>query len=750
MQPNSFLYKSIVGACFSMLCLLQSTQAQGISEFQKEYQLNIRQSASPIKVDGVLNEACWANSEVASNFKKKYPNDIGEAKRKTEVRFTFDDKNIYFACKVFDSGNYISTSLKRDAGHDGNDGIGIILDPLNQKSNGFFFVVSALNVQSEDQVSSNGNQPSWSWDTKWTSATKDYGDYWVAEMMIPFKSIRFDPKQKFWGINFLRMDAKNNEYSTWAKVPQNFRSYGLGYMGVLNWENAPPKNSKNIIFLPYITGNTTEDREQVTPTNGASLITKGSAGFDAKVALNSSLNVDLTVNPDFSQVEADQQVTNLTRFSIFLPEKRNFFIENSDLFSNFGIPPVRPFYSRSIGLNKAGEKIPILFGARLSGNLTPRIRIGAMDMQTGRQGDYSPENFSAITLQKRVFDQSVIRAYFLNRENYISAAEEKKNPLDRYGRNAGIDYNYTKPDGTAGAWISYHQSIKATINSLDSYVDAGFSSNKRNYAYVFEVGNIGKNFYTDMGYVERINNYDALKDTTIRVGYKNIYAQASYKTTPLKGQIGKFELTVEQYAVFNPNNSLNQADFSLSANADYKNTSILKLELSNTNLNLLYPTSITGATPLPAINYNYSQLQLVYYSDMRKPFGWNADMTYGQFYNGMVSGASVGIQWRNQPHLKLAMRAEFNNIVLPSPYGSTNLLLIAPRLEWNFNTQLFWSTFVQYNTQSNNFNINSRLQYRFKPMSDFFLVYTDNYFTDPLFKNKNRALVFKFSYWFNL
>ena len=270
-----------------------------------------------------MDEAIWASANFTHADNKKFPNNIGEAKRKTEVRFTFDDKNIYFAFKVYDSGTAIIKSLKRDVGHDGNDGIGIVLDPLNQKTNGFFFVLSALNVQSEDQLSSSTERMSdWSWDTKWFSATKDYGNFWVAEIMIPLKSLRYDPNQKYWGINFIRIDAKNVQYNTWAKVPPTFRSYDLGYTGVIHWPTAPPINSNNLIIQPYITGTANEDK-----LNNKSFNANGNAGFDAKVALNTSLNLDVTVNPDFSQVEVDQQVTNLTRFNIFLPERRNFFIE---------------------------------------------------------------------------------------------------------------------------------------------------------------------------------------------------------------------------------------------------------------------------------------------------------------------------------------------------------------------------------------------------------------------------------------
>jgi hypothetical protein len=739
--------KRIIFSFFLVLLLSHTSYAQTISEFQKSYQYNIQPTTNKIKIDGILDESVWTIVETAKDFFKKYPNDIGQPKRKTEVRLTYDNENIYFAFKVYDSGTSLIKGLKRDIGHDGNDGVGIMLDPQNKKTNGFYFVVNALNVQSDDQLSNSfENGPSWSWDSKWFSATKDYGSFWIAEIMIPLKSIRYDPKQLQWGINFVRIDAKQNEYSTWTKVPPNFRSYDLGYLGLLNWKSAgAPATAKNIIFLPYVTGNSSEDKE-----NGKSLNTNTGAGFDAKVALNASLNLDLTVNPDFSQVEVDQQVTNLTRFDIFLPEKRNFFLENSDLFSNFGIPPIRPFYSRTIGLDKDGNRIPILFGARLSGNINPSTRIGVMDMQTGKQGDYSAENFSAFTIQRSVLKRSNVKAYFLNRENYISEEEAKKNPLDKYGRNAGMTFEYSNTEGTFSAWADYHQAFKATVTDQDKYIQAGFSSEKTNWGFVSLIGNVGKNYYTDMGFVQMIDNYDAERDTTIRLGFTNTFNQITYKILPTNGPIGKLKFEIGNFATFHPDNSLNQSDAKFSIQSDFKNASFFNVSFGNTSLNLLYPISFTSGKPLPAGNYQFNQFEMTYTSDMRKLFGVFGMITAGQFYNGTVKGGSIGVSWRSQPHLKLSLRAEINKIELPKPYGSNDLVLISPKIEWNFSTKLFWTTFMQYNTQQNNFNINSRLQYRFKPMSDFFLVYTDNYYTDPMLKNKNRALIFKFSYWFNL
>jgi hypothetical protein len=718
-------------------------KAQINANVQQEFQLTIQPTKGPIKLDGILDEPAWNTVEAVSQFNKKFPNDIGAPKKQTEVKYLYDDKNLYFAFKVYDSGTAIIRSLKRDIGHDGNDGVAVVLDPLNQKTNGFYFVVSALNVQSEDQLTgSSDGGISYSWDTKWFSMTKDYGNYWIAEIAIPLKSIRYNSENKNWGVNFVRIDAKNFEYSTWTRIGPNFKSYDLGYTGLMKWPTNPPASNNNVILLPYLTGGISEDKST------SKIETTGNVGFDAKIALNSSLNLDLTVNPDFSQVEVDNQVTNLTRFNIFLPERRAFFLENADLFAGFGIPPIRPFYSRTIGLDKEGNKIPILFGARLSGNLSPDVRIGAMNMQTGRKGNYAPENFSAFTWQKRVLKRSMVKGYFLNRENFISVEEEKKNPLDKYGRNAGITFEYSNPAGSFSYWANYNQSMKPTIKDLNNYAEAGLSYNGRNFGFVLDLANVGKNYYTDMGFVQRISNYDAERDTSIRIGFKHIFSEISYTLMPAKGKIGKMELTTQNFIVFNPDNSFNELESTVQVRTDLKNASSFNLGLSNNITNLLFPTSFTDGTPLPAAQYQYAQFGMGYNSDTRKLFGWSTDLNFGQFYNGTVQSFRVGVNWRNQPHLSLRLNAQFNNIQLPGIYGSTKLLLIAPRIEYNFNTKLFWTTFIQYNTQSNNFNINSRLQYRYKPMSDFFLVYTDNYFTDPLFKSKNRALIFKLSYWF--
>jgi hypothetical protein len=712
--------------------------------FQREYKYAIEKTTDQIKIDGNLDEAVWSVKPRAGSFWLKYPNDLGHPKRSTEVVVTYDDKFIYFGFTAYDSGKAFINSLKRDNGHDGNDCIGIVLDPTNQRTNGFFFVVNAYNAQSEDQLPM-GDDNAWNWDNKWYSATQRYNNRWTAEIAIPFKTLRYTADKLLWGINFLRVDTRSNEYSVWTHVPVNFPSHSLVFTGALQWKTPPPQAGGNSVIIPYATSSFSKDKQNGTPAKATA-----NAGFDAKVALNSSLNLDITANPDFSQVEVDRQVTNLTRFNIFFPERRTFFLENADLFSTYGYPDNRPFYSRTIGLDANGNKVPIIAGLRLTGNIDKSTRIGLMNMQTASKNGVAAQNYTAATINKRVLKRSVVKAYFLNHENFISAADKIKEPLKAYGRNAGFEFNYNNLKGNWEGWAAYNHSFKKSIHNKDYFYQFGGRYNDRNFSAILNFAEVGTNYFTDMGFVSRIENYDAEKDTLVRLGYKDIYGEVGYRIYPSNGAINQHAFELNHYLILNPNNSFNEQGSELSYSMQFTNTSNLSFNFNSNKVNLLFPLSFTGQVPLPKGTYNYQQVSVGYNFDFRKPLSFGVNAGIGGFYNGHYQSVGASVNLRKQPHLNIGINAEYNNLRFPGVYGSTELLLISPRVELNFTTNLFWTTFFQYNTQRNNFNINSRLQYRYRPMSDLFIVYTDNYFTDPLFKNRSRALVLKINYWLNL
>jgi hypothetical protein len=740
--------KQIIPIILLLLCQYNLTaQKLGIENFQKEFQVHISPTNSPVKIDGILDDSSWITAEKKSDFFLKFPTDEGRPVNKTVVQLSYDDKFLYVAFTCYDSGKSIIQSLKRDIGHIDNDGVAIALDPQNGHTNGFFFALNEMNAQSEDQVSLiQDNDLSWSWNNKWFSATQKYKDRWTAEIAIPFKSLRYPPGKMVWGINFLRVDMSNNQYSGWTHVPTNFKIYNMGYTGSLLWDKPLTNPGKSMVMIPFVTSNLQSDHE-----NNLSSRSSLSAGLDSKITVTSSLNLDLTLNPDFSQVEVDKQVTNLTRFDLFLPEKRSFFLENADIFGEYGIPGViTPFYSRRIGLDKTSNPIPIIGGARLSGNLNATTRFGAMSMQTGAKGDYSPENYSAISINKNVLARSVVKVYFLNHQNFQTAKEQKLDPLNAWGRNAGTTFDYFSRDGKWNGWYAYHHSFKPGISGQDNFQETGFAFNGKKYASTVDIATLGTNYYTDMGYVQRINNYDAVNDTTLRVGFKHLYTANSYFIYPKEGRISRHVFKVETYSVVNPDYSFNETDLTGSYQVELKNTSFLKALIIRNELDLMYPISFTGSKPLPVKRYQYSQGGLTYYSDSRKLFSYSVTWSGGQFYNGTLQSLLGAITLRSRPHFNLVFQAEYDKLQFPGTYGRSELLLLSPKIEYNFNTKISWTTFLQYNTQANNFNINSRFQYRFKPMSDLYLVYTDNYYTTPFLQNKNRAIVLKVNYWLNL
>jgi len=718
-----------------------------IEKYQENFQLGITRINETITVDGALNEAIWKTAEKAGDFFMKYPNDKDDPTRQTEAQVAYDDKFLYVAFTCYDTSKIIIQSLKRDIGHVDNDGVGIILDPMNLHTTGFIFMVNAFNAQSDEQLSlSQDNEIQWNWNSKWFSATKREKDHWTAEMAIPFKTLRYPSDHKLWGINFIRVDMKKNQYSVWTHVPVNFRIYNLGYTGSMHWDSLPPVAKNNMVVIPYVTGAAEVDKE-----NNAKLGFKGNAGLDAKFALNSKLNLDLTLNPDFSQVEVDQQMTNLTRFDLFFPERRNFFLENSDVFSEYGIPSfMTPFYSRRIGVDNDGNRVPIIGGARLTGGVSPTTRIGIMDIQTAARGDFAAQNYSALSVNQNVFGRSVVKGYFFNRQGFQSESQKAVDPLGAWGRNAGTTFDYISRTGKWNAWGAYHQSFKPGIRSDDKFLETGFGYTGNRFSNIVDLVHMGTNYYTDMGYVQRIENYDAARDTSIRVGFNHIFDNATMKWFPKNGPVSRHTVSLESYTVFNPDWTFNESNNVLKYKLEMKNTVMFNLTLLNDQVNLLYPISFTGGKPLPATHYGYTYGTVEFFTDSRKSLSGMIGGNFGSFYNGTIRSIKGGLIIRSRPHVNIGIMGEYDLLSFPAEYGKTELLLISPKIEINFTTTLSWTTFLQYNTQANNFNINSRFQYRFRPMSDIYLVYTDNYFTDPFMRNKNRSLVFKMNYWLNL
>ncbi len=420
--------------------------------------LHINKTSEIITIDGKIDEPVWQTCEVANQFQQQFPFDTAKAKNQTDVRITYDSKAIYISAVCYEKPGkkYIVESLKRDFSFKRGDCFNVFIDPYNDKINGFVFGVNPFGAQREGLIENGGNfEANYLWDNKWVSAVVKEMDKWIVEMKIPFKTIRYKSSSQLWRINFMRSTPGDNEISVWNKVPFNFNSMSLAYTGELLWNTTPPKPTFNISIIPYAIGGFNMTKNNPVNWNY-------NFGGDVKIGVTPSLNLDLTFNPDFSQVDVDQQVTNLTRFSLFFPERRQFFIENSDLFSRFGFTKIRPFFSRRIGLFN-GEQVAIIAGARLSGKLSKRVRIGAMNIQTAGSNALGIEaqNYSVAAVQWQAFGRSSIGLIFVNRQGFNGNVISDTN----FNRIIGIDYDLQSKDNKWMGKFFFHHSISPKNNA---------------------------------------------------------------------------------------------------------------------------------------------------------------------------------------------------------------------------------------------------------------------------------------------
>lgn len=705
------------------------------SKKNSAYQLKIQKAIDDIHIDGIMNEASWQHADVANKFFMVTPMDTSYAKVPTEVRMTYDEHNIYITaiCFLIKPGSYMVESLRRDFSFGRNDNFIFFIDPFDDLTNGFTFGANAAGAQ-WDGTLFDGGKADLSWDNKWKSAVKNFPDKWIFEAAIPFKSIRYKKGIINWGVNFSRLDIKVAEKSSWTPVPRQFPTAALAYTGVLVWDQPPPEPGINVSLIPYALAGLSKDHANKKPSEYRKEI-----GADAKIAITSSINLDLTVNPDFSQVEVDRQVTNLDRFELFFPERRQFFLENSDLFGNFGYQNIRPFFSRRIGLG-----IPILFGARLSGSVNKNWRVGMMNIQTKSDDVKSlpAHNFTVLALQRRMFARSNIRFLLVNKQSlhYMPDKDSTKPVHSRYNRNIGLEYNLASSNNLWTGKAMLLKSFSPGKPAKDFAHAANLQYSGKRWTISWQHEYIGKNYNAEVGYVPR-NNYIKINPLINRLFF------------PKSGAVLSHGPRLSSTYFFNE--SFNQTDNEsfLSYNLNFRDQSIFSLWGAHDYVQLLQPFDPTNSgkdTLKRGSEHRWNAWGTEYLSRPQQLFTFGFSSRYGGYYaKGKRLNLSGDLGYRFQPYVSITLNTSFNYIDLPKPWGKNIFWLIGPRVDFTMTNKLFLTAFVQYNDQQKNINLNTRLQWRYKPASDLFLVYTDNYFPSPL-SVRNRALVLKFTYWWNL
>ncbi len=702
-----------------------------------------KKTVDEIKIDGILQEKTWQNAQKASHFIQNFPVDTLLSKAVTEVSVSYDDKFLYISAKVYNSKKnqrYVTPSLKRDFRGESNDALVVSIDPFMDRTNSFSFGINPFGVQREGLVVNGGmvsEDLSLSWDNKWVGESKIYEDFWSMEMAIPLNTIRFKNGSKKWLINFYKVDSYNAERSSWGRIPNQYAMISLAFSKPLEFEVPIEKKGANISLIPYVSPLMT--RKPIGSPGSKNFNTKSQLNFggDAKIGIGSSLNLDLTVNPDFSQVEVDNQVTNLDRFEILFPEKRQFFLENGDLFANFGVDGIRPFFSRRIGVTRdqsTGQNIQnkIDGGVRLSGKLNNNLRIGLMNMQTASIDSINEpaNNFTVVSLQQKVFSRSNIGVIFTNKDAIGSS---------RFNRVGGLDYNMASKNNVWNGKLFMMKSFGVGNIDKNGAWGVNLFYNKRKIESKNTFGLVEKNFNPEVGFLRR-------------AGYQRLTGITMLKYYPKNSTINKHGPGVDYDFTSFPGKGITDVALNFVYLLNFKNNVLLQMQLRNDYTKLLAdfdPTNTNGLKLKANSTYSYLSFMGMLTTDFRKKLAAKMQTKSGQYFNGTRLNLDGEVTYRIQPYGSISSVFSFNHLNFPSPYKSTDLILVGPKIDLTFSRSVFLSVLVQYNNQINNINTNIRFQWRFAPVSDLFLVYTDNYFADS-FISKGSALVLKATYWLNL
>ena len=736
MRRNRFIFYIIIFLTFSF------THAQLDS---KNYL--VRTINSEINIDGIGDEIEWSKSKWGSNFWMWRPTDSLQAKKQTRFKLIRNDKYLFILIESDTDGkNFNTPNLKRDFSTYPTDYLTLLFDTFNDGTNAFSFATNPIGLKADGLISG-GNQNyrtdrNYAWDTKWNVATQINENSFIAEIRIPFSSFFYDNSQQFWRFNIYRGNTQINESSTWIKIPQNQVIGNLAFMGKMFFETPLKKGKNPISLIPYLSSAAQNDFIYSTSKSNISL------GGDAKIPIGNALNLDLTFNPDFSQVEVDDQVVNLTRFAISLPEKRQFFTQNDDLFKDFGENrDVIPFFSRRIGVAQDldGNTIEnkIIAGARLSGKLNSNLRLGFLNMLTDSDvNNQIASNLNTVfTLRQKVFDRSNISFFLIDRRtigeyDFINK-QDKKNSV------SGVEYNLASPDSKWVGRAFYHKSFTEGLEGDDQIVGARIQRNTLRNRISTGFIHGGEDFRSDLGFFRR-------------TGFMKITPEYTYRIYPKNPNVNNYSFTQRGFFVYDTSRNYLMTDrvYKTTIRKSFLNSSSLSFEYNNRYVYLTSnfdPTRTPDGTKLPSnIGYRYDDAEFSYRSDQRKRLNFDSKISYGTFYNGTKFTLENEIKWRKQPILNASMIINFNSIVLPNPYPSKNIWLISPKIDFTFTKTLTWITFVQYNSQGENLGINSRMQWRFSPLSDLFLVYNDNYISTDNFSPRNRSFNLKLTYWLNI
>jgi len=732
-----------------LILLLNAVGANGHAE-SHDYQIKAHRTYESIEIDGDLTEDDWKHAESIDEFVQIEPYEGEISSQPMEVRILYDTENIYFGFTCFDSeiSKLVANEMRRDSRdlHE-NDTVFLILDTYDDKRSGFFFRMNALGAIQDRAVTNSGDTLNRDWDAVVECKSKINDTYWTSELSIPFSQLRFKQSDQIvWGMNTGRELARNQEEVIWVPVPASYggmakyRTANLGRLVGIS-DVAP---SRNLEVLPYILPGVTQINE-----NDAGLETDGKfkMGVDVKYGITSNLTADVTYNTDFAQVEADEEQVNLTRFSLFFPEKRPFFLEGAGLF-DFGIPrssyrrppPMLLFYSRRIGLAE-GNAIPIIFGGKASGKVGS-YGVGFLNVLTDEFHDANTEddpldvprtNYSVMRITKDIASGSRIGMIAVN-----------KDEIGDYNRAGGFDFEYRPNDSmdVRGMWSrTFEPGLSGQNNAW--YLGSNWRSNR--FRLEGSYTDIAEGFNPAVGYVRR-------------TGIRHFRGEARWVPMPQRFGIRQIWTGPEVNYILNHNNELEEWDISYTNWFEFDSGDYILFNGKRTFERLNDVFDFRDGVEIPIGDYSSNSYHVRLSSSDSRPISTTLGGGIEDFYTGEVRRAYIQTTLKPNGHLSLSAQYQFNQVVdLPEMYFTDGqprpvyVNLFRGRVDYSFTTGLFAKLFAQWNTDANVMSTNFLINYIYRSGSDFYFVFNQTYDTNGTTRSRllDSTVVAKMTYWWN-
>jgi len=673
-----------------------------------------RLQVAPV-IDGeVLGDRAWSGPVPATEFWQTQPNDGYPSTQRTEVFVGFTDSSLYIGVIAFDDnpGGIIVTDSRRDSSLDDTDAFLMIIDGLLDRQNGYVFGTNPAGIEYDGQVTAEGagagagflgGDLNLNWDGIWSVAAK-IGDYgWSAEFEIPFHTLRFGSAEtQDWGINFQRNIRRNSEVAYWAPLDRNRNLYRVSEAGTLLGIVPPPQ--RNLQITPYVLGKTRRGRE----LSGTE--TDSEVGGDLKYSITPSLTLDLTINTDFAQVEADNLQINLDRFNLFFPEKRPFFLENAGQFEVGNPGEVEIFFSRRIGIAEDGDVIPVEGGARLSGKVGNSTNIGLLLMSTEGVTGIAPQNrYGVERVKQELQNRSAIGAMVVSRNgdgSYLVPDGDDNNHTYAIDGRWGIGDNILL-DG----WLAQTDTPGLTGKDHAFGLNADYSTAE--WSSSVDYTEVREDFNPEVGFLSRTEYRKGGAFLMRRIRPEDLWGMLEIR--PHASYTGHWK-----FDGFQESGILH-----LDVHWQYQTGTEFHTAVNFTRSGVIDPFEIVDGVIIQPGTYDHEELHLVYFTNESRPVSFGVDVTAGGRFGGDRVSISPNLNFRVGETFRSEFWLKYNDFDLPVPNGDFTANLAGARLSYSFTPKILLQALIQYNDVDEILGTNVRFSWLQSANSGLYLVYNE-------------------------